>query len=126
MDTTLLQWTCGLPGKGFFTAYIAQPFYNLTNLDNFLGLVIAWSIVLGIWFYLYYSAPCTVLNCKDGFIDATTTTASSIGLYWAVTVFIIMICRTYYCNKRQKLINSWRNGTARAPRWLNVDGDDDE
>jgi hypothetical protein len=118
MNTTLLQWTCGVPGKGFLNAYVIQPFYNLTNMENLMGLIIAWSIVIGLWIGLYYSAPCTILNCKDGFIDANTVTISSIALYWAASVVVIMVLRSYYCQQRKRLVQAWRMKTAKPPRWL--------
>lgn len=117
-SSVLIRWTCGLDGDDFLTKYVRQPLWNLFNVDNFAGFLIAWGIVIGVFGILFYKAPVFFGNSKDGFIDSNISVLFSLLVYWLFTALLIAVSRPSFCKQKARLANQWRLQTVSPPAWL--------
>lgn len=117
-STVLPQWTCELSDDSLFTKYLWTPTYNLVNVNNPIGLIIAWAIFLGLWLFFYYKAPVGFYNSMDGFIDTRIVTLFSFLGYWLISCIIITLYRKSGCQSIDKLAKRWSKKQIEPPAWL--------
>lgn len=115
MDT-LVRWSATFDDT--LTSVLIGPAYNLVNLDNIAGFVIAWALLALYYWLLYYRVEMRFWNSIDGYIDARRSALFAFLLYYLTSMLLIAILHGPMLAQKSKLAAKWRKGNIRAPLWL--------
>lgn len=115
---TFIRWTCDSDEDSMFTKYLYQPVWNLFNVSNIAGWLIAWGIVFLIFWLLYYRLPANGLNSSNGFLDSTRCVLVALAGYFLIAVVFIAITRPSFCKAKALMADEWRVNAVTPPPWL--------
>jgi hypothetical protein len=111
-----IRWACTYDDT--ITSVIFGPLYNLVNIDNSVGFVIAWGIAALYYFLLYYKLELRFWNSVDGYIDARRSALFAILLYYLTSALLIGLTHGPLCAQKKILVRKWARGTIYPPAWL--------
>jgi hypothetical protein len=112
LDQTLSRWICVYQESTFWSA-LAGPVVNLFNVSNFFGWVIAWGILVTLYYLFLSVFPIRWYNSKDGYIDAVWSAIFAFLTYYGIVFFIILFGHRFFCKRKTRICNSYK----RRPGW---------
>jgi hypothetical protein len=114
----LIRWLAEYEGADPISQYVLQPVYNFFNFDNYIGFVVAWGIVIGVYLALYYKAPTSFLNSTDGFIDSRRCVAFALLAYYLIYLFLKFLLAGYAVASKKILKSRYFTGKFPIPHYL--------
>lgn len=112
----LVRWSATFDDQ--LTSIFLGPAYNLANIDNLTGFVIAWGILALYYFLLYYKLELRFWNSVNGYIDSRRSALFAIIFYYLTSMVLIGILHGPLLAQKKKLARRWARGSVKPPAWL--------
>ena len=104
-----------LPRRGMAKTqnYLLGPIFNLLDFSKTSALIVSWTILLGLYFGIYYGLPIGIWNSEDKqYVNFRRTLASTIIAYFAVSFFLISSLMQKGCTALEDQADAFLYGEA--------------